>query len=121
MGSAMVRYFTRFDQEYGLFQELENKVIEKGLVHYASWLLERGLHDQAELEKALQKAMQALCSARLACRGHFKRIYVCQQGQLKTDWLVSDLGMRMIIMHTDAGNPAMASLQVQILSAFTDR
>lgn len=118
MGVALVRYFARFDQEDGLFQELENKVMEKGLVHYASWVLDRGgVRDQAELEKALHKAMQVLCSARRSCRGHFKQVYVCQHGQLKTDWLVSDLGMRMIIMHTDAANPAMASLQVKILSA----
>lgn len=113
MGFALVRYS---GQESGLFQELEDRVIEKNLTHYASWLLERGIRSQAELEEALNKAMEALSSARLACYRHFKKIYISQQGQLKPDWLVSDLGMRMIIMHTDTGNPAMASLQVQILS-----
>jgi hypothetical protein len=117
MGSALTRYFARPEQEYDLFRQFETKLMEQGLVHYASWLLDRGLRDQDELEQALFKAVQAVCAARVSCREHFKRIYVCQHGQLKTDWLVSDLGMRMIIMHADPRNPAMASLQVQILSA----
>ena len=117
MGSAIVRYTSRFDHESGLFRDLENKLIEKSLTHYASWLLEHALSDQHELEQALDKAMNAVCAAQLSCHEHFKKIYVCQQGQLKTDWLVSDLGMRMIIMQADTGNPVVASLQVQILSA----
>ncbi|MBN8880187.1 MAG: hypothetical protein J0I32_21765 [Sphingobacteriales bacterium] len=113
MGFALIRYS---GQEFRVFQELEDRVIEKNLTHYASWLLGRGLSSQDELEEALNKAMNALGSARLACYRHFKKIYISQRGQLKPDWLVSDLGMRMIIMHTDAGNPAMASLQVQVLT-----
>ncbi|MGN6293554.1 MAG: hypothetical protein ACTHMV_12495 [Chitinophagaceae bacterium] len=113
MGFTLIRYS---GQEFRTFQELEDRVIERNLTHYASWLLGRGLRNQGELEEALGKAMKALTSARLACYRHFKKIYISQQGQLKPDWLVSDLGMRMIIMHTDAENPAMASLQVQVLT-----
>jgi len=115
MGYALIRYGTPADRS-NPFREMEEKFTENRLTHYASWLMDRGLRDEVELEDALQKAMSVLCSARLSCHHHFKKIYVCQQGQLKTDWLVSDLGMRMIIMHTDAGNPMMATLQVQLLS-----
>jgi hypothetical protein len=115
MGYALVRYRTAIENGRSLFEQLEERLLERSLTHYASWLLDRGLKDQQALEKALDKAMSVLCSARMACHHHFKKIYVSQQGQLKTDWLVSDLGMRMIIMQADT-NPAVASLQVQLLS-----
>jgi len=37
------------------------------------------------------------------------------RAELKSDWLVSDLGMRLIIMNADVSNPVTARLQVELL------
>lgn len=116
MGYALAHYNFATEYRSDVFREIEERMMDSCLTHYASWLLDRGLRDESELEDALHKAMSVLCAARLSCHHHFKKVYVSQQGQIKTDWLVSDLGMRMIIMHADAGNPVMAALQVQLLS-----
>lgn len=99
--------------------DAESRLADNELVYYASSLMDLGLEEWTKVESALLRAMDALQAAHLSCRRHFKKIFISQQGELQTDWLVSPLGMRMVIMHTDTGNPVLARLKVQLLSSKT--
>lgn len=121
MRSALVRYGSAFNASENFLQRLEEKLRAKELSYYASGLLGLGLKNESELEIALSKAMEVICSAKITCSNHFKKIYVSRSGQLHTDWLVSALGMRMIIMQASSHNPELAAMQVSILSSTYQR
>jgi hypothetical protein len=116
MVQSIILYPSYYDTHSSVMDELEEKLIQLELTHYASWLLENGLHDMDELECALQKAITALNAAHLPANHHFKKIFICCSGELQEDWLVSDLGLRLIIMNADVSNPVVARLQIEVLS-----
>src|SRR2546421_2765166 len=105
-----------FDYHTAIMDDIEDQIIASGLNHYASQLLKKGLHDQAELERSLQKAITAVITARLPATKHFRTVFICCGRELIKDWLVSDLGMRLILLNADVSNPLVARLQVEILS-----
>lgn len=88
------------------------------LIHYASRLLGRGLHDSGELEQALHKAIVACRAAGLPVTDNFKTIFICSGAcdTITVDWLVSDLGLQLILLNADVSNPLVAKLQVQVLA-----
>jgi len=115
MTDSMVLYSSRFD--YSTFlDEFEERIADSALHHYASELLEKGLHDEEELKQALQKAITALCAAHMSCRQHVKKVFISYGDNIRNDWLVSDLALRLIIMNADVSNPVIARLQVELLS-----
>src|SRR5438477_11559026 len=84
------------------------------LHHYASSLLENSLHDEHELQQALQKAIMACRAAGLPVLQNFKTIFISSAGDTKIDWLVSDLGLQLILLNADVSNPLVARLQAQV-------
>jgi hypothetical protein len=117
MLKSLIVYPSYFDTYSGLLDEMEDKLSDKELTHYASWLLEKGLHDETELEDAMRKAITALSAANLSATKHFKKVFICCSGELKRDWRVSDLGLRLIMMNADVSNPVVARLQIEILTS----
>lgn len=114
MARELVLY-TYSEKSSRLLEELEELINLKALSHHASSLLERGWYRETELAAALQKAIRSLSLAHLPAYRHFKKIFVSDHGQIKTDWLVSDLGMRMLIMHADDSDPMVARMQLEVL------
>jgi hypothetical protein len=86
------------------------------LTFYASQLLTQGLENLTELEKALQKALTVLTTATIPVTVHFKTVFICERRAIKKDWLVSELGLRLIILNAAVTNPAVARLQIELLS-----
>ena len=117
MVNSLILYPSYFETHSSLIDEIEDRMIERELTHYASGLLEKGLHDEAELEFALQKAVTALSAAHLPATRHFKKVFICVGAELKRDWLVSDLGLRLIMMNADVSNPVVARLQIEVLTS----
>jgi hypothetical protein len=104
-----------FESQFSVLMETEDRIIFGGLTHYASHLLEKCFHDRLELERSMQKAITALTAARLPASRHFRAVFVGER-ELQQDWLVSDLGLRLIILNADVSNPIVGRLQVEILS-----
>jgi hypothetical protein len=113
MTLAMVPY-SYFDEHADELVEMEDRIICGGLTHYASRLLEKCFQDKTELERSLQKAFRALRSANLPVSKHFRTVFVCGN-ELTADWMISDLGLRLLLINADVSNPVVARLQVQIL------
>lgn len=111
----LIVYPSYFDRR-SLLEEIEEMENSRKLIHYASCLLEKGLPDEDELELALQKAITAITAARLPVHCHFRKIFVSSDHDLKTDWLVSELGLRLILMNANVLNPVVARWQVKVLS-----
>jgi hypothetical protein len=119
MVESIIVYPSYFDNHSAALDDFEETLIRKTLTHYASQLLVNGLHDEMELEAALHKAITALQAVHLPAENHFRKIFISYGGELRTDWLVSDLGIRLIMMNADVSNPVVARLQIEILSART--
>lgn len=94
---------------------IEEKLEALDFTHYASQLMGKGFEDEKDLSHAIYKAIEALAVAGMPVHRHFRCIYICEDGQLKLDFLVTDLGFRLIIVHADAANPVAARLQVETL------
>jgi hypothetical protein len=117
MVNSLVVYTSYYDNHSSFMDELEEKLVERTLTHYASQLLENCLHDESDLETALQKAVIAMNTVQPPASNHFRKIFISRGAEVVTDWLVSDLGLRLIILNADVSNPVVARLQVEILSA----
>lgn len=114
MQAELIIYPTYHETHADFLDHLEEVIAEKGLVHYASSLLERGFHDEQELNEALYKACEAIQSARMPVHYHFRKVFICREGDIQYDWLVSDLGMRLIVLNADASNPILARLKIEV-------
>jgi len=99
------------------WDDLEDSLAAARLIHYASRLLENGLPSEYDLDQALHKSHHGLPRRRSAHNGQFS-IGFCRflLNGIHVDWLVSDLGLQLILLNADVSNPLVAKLQVQILS-----
>ena len=112
---TLIKYPSYIDTYSSLLDDIGERLAALELTHYASQLLEKGLHDE-ELEMAMHKAIKVLTAARFPSIRHFKKIFISQGGEIKKDWLVSELGIKLIMLNADVENPVVARLQIEILS-----
>jgi hypothetical protein len=110
-----VPYHSYFTARSSLLSDIEELFASRSFTHYASQLLQKGLYDEQDLESAVQKAITACVVAGLPATRHFKIIYICSE-EIKKDWLVSDLAIKLIILNADVSNPLVARLQIEIIS-----
>ena len=115
MQSNLVIYSPLSYATTGAWEDFEEKLAARDFTHYASQLLGKGFQDEAALYRAMHKAVDALVIAKMPVTRHFRCVYISKDGQLKKDFLVTDLGFRLIILNADAANPIVARLQVEIL------
>jgi len=99
-----------------VLDDVREILISRKLIHYAGSLKERALLEEEELEKAVQKALVVCVTAGIHPSEHFKSIFVYAGDCLQKDWLVSDLGLQLIMLNADIANPAVARLQVELAS-----
>jgi hypothetical protein len=96
--------------------EIEDALLVHTLTHYAGRLIGKAMKNAEDLETALAKSITAVAAAHLPAAHHFRRVYVSDVTGIRTDWLVSDLGLRMLILNADVSNPLVAQLLVNLLS-----
>ena len=94
---------------------IEERLEALEFTHYASQLKGKVFENENDLFTAIYKAIDALAVTGVPVHRHFRCIYICGEAQLKQDFLVTDLGFRLIIVHADAANPLAARLQVETL------
>ena len=111
-----VLYKAYFDEDSADRNDLEEALSVLNLHHYASLLLRMGFGDEVYLQQALQKAITACKAANLPANRHLKLVFICSGNNIREDWLVSDLGLQLILLNADVSNPKAARWQIQILS-----
>ncbi|WP_276483376.1 hypothetical protein [Paraflavitalea pollutisoli] len=112
----LIIYRPYTDSYANVIDDIRDILISRKLIHYAGSLQERALLDDEELAQAVQKALVVCVSAGILPTEHFKSIFVYAGDTLKKDWLVSDLGLQLILLNADIGNPVVARLQVELAS-----
>jgi hypothetical protein len=99
-----------------VLDDIREILISRQLIHYAGSLREGCMLEDIELEKAVQKALVVCVTAGISPAEHFKSIFIYAGEALKKDWLVSDLGLQLILLNADIANPVVARLQVELAS-----
>ena len=99
-----------------VLDDVADRIIASHLIHYTSTLIGDELFDEEELELALHKAMETCNAAGMPLVNHFKLIYISAGGQLRRDWLVSDLGFHLVILNKEVTSPLSAKLKIQVLT-----
>lgn len=112
----LIIYPSYADTYTNVIDDIREILISRQLIHYAGSLQERAMLAEEELEEAVQKALMVCVSAGVSPTEHFKSIFVYAGEALKKDWLVSDLGLQLILLNADIGNPVVARLQVELAS-----
>lgn len=112
----LIIYPSYADEHSTVLDDIRDIFISRRLIHYAGSLKERCLLNDTELESAVQKALTVCVTAGINPEEHFRHIFVYSGEVLGKDWLVSDLGLQLIMLNADIGNPIVARLQVELLS-----
>ncbi|MDF2193271.1 hypothetical protein [Paraflavitalea sp. CAU 1676] len=114
MHPDLIIYQSYTDAYANVVDDVREILLSRRLIHYAGSLKERALLDEEELEKAVRKALIVCVSAGIQPSEHFKSIFIYEKEALKKDWLVSDLGLQLILLNADIENPVVARLQVEL-------
>ena len=112
----LIIYPTYVDTHSTVLDDIREIFISRRLTHYAGSLKERCLLSDVDLELAVQKAFTVCVTAGINPEEHFRNVFVYSGQVLGKDWLVSDLGLQLIILNSDIVNPVVARLQVELLS-----
>ncbi len=83
------------------------------LKHLAGELLQDiGIHDATELQQILERAFDVCCQVNLPIEQHFKKVFLFSDGQLITDWLLSDMASYLLLVNGDPRNYNVARAQL---------
>lgn len=87
------------------------------LRHLASELLpEFGIRSEEELEQNLEKAFEVCLAMHIPIKEHFKKVFLYTDGQLYTDWLLSDMGSYLLLINGNTRNYYVARAQMYIIN-----
>lgn len=99
------------------FREEENSNYRK-LKHLASELIDFGIDDPEEIEKAVRKSIRVIKTLKMNERSHFMPVLVCRDGQIIRDWKLSTLAQKLVILNASPDNPYVARLQLKLAVEF---
>jgi len=91
------------------------RLLERDLKLLASELIQYGFEDMSEIDTAVERAMKICVAAAIPIRSNFKRFYISIDGWIVADWLISDLGKKLILINATASNPYVAKIQMALL------
>lgn len=112
----LILYPSYSDPYANILDDVREILLSRHLIHYARSLEERCMLDEEQLEKAVQKALRVCIVAGISPTEHFRKIFVYAGVSLRCDWLVSDLGLQLIMLNADISNPIIARMQIELLS-----
>jgi len=87
------------------------------LRHLASELFDEfGIRDEEELDNNLKKAFEVCCTLHIPIKEHFKKVYLYAQGQIHTDWLLSDMASYLLLLNGNTRNHVVAKAQMYLVN-----
>lgn len=98
------------------FNEMLENLYDSKLIYRSSELLQKGLSDPYDLERAVERAIQACRTKGLGISEHFKAIYISRNGSLERDWKLSTLGRKLVVLNISPVNRYIADLQFRLIS-----
>jgi DNA-damage-inducible protein D len=85
------------------------------LRHLASELLGEFGFDDEHMKDALDKAFELCMVMDIPITLHFRKVYVYEGEELKTDWMLSDLASYLVLVNGDIHNPNVAKARLYLL------
>lgn len=89
--------------------------VHADLCYYASDLVEAGLCSAGELHEAIGRALKICSTLQLATSAHFKLVYIYRNNELSSDWLLSSIGRKLVMLNAAPENPVVAKIQLEFL------
>ena len=106
-----------YESPYSYAQEqLEESVFNSGLNHLASELFMYGLNNSDTLDSAIRRAMMICRSVNIPVRRNFRPVYSFKNGEMISDWRLTDLARKLVLLNGDPENPFVARLQVELIN-----
>ena len=112
----LILYPSYVDAYANVLDDVREILLSRHLIHYACSLQERCMLDDNQLENAVQRALRVCIAAGISPTEHFRKIFVYAGSDIRQDWLVSDLGLQLIMLNADISNPIIARMQIELLS-----
>lgn len=101
-----------FHQALDRFQDA---IEERALQFKASELAGTGLMDASEVASAVEKAIKVCQAGGISLRGNFRKIYIVNPDGIVSDWMLSSLARKLVVLNANAGNPVIARVQLSLL------
>ncbi|MEZ5198846.1 MAG: hypothetical protein R2764_21460 [Bacteroidales bacterium] len=114
MNAMLVEIFENY-YHHSLANFME-AMTDRELIFRASSLYEI-LHDEDEVNYALNKAMRVCNNCGLPIQEHFKAIYTahCAEHSIELDWKLSKLAYVLSIVNGNPENPIVGKMQTELI------
>jgi DNA-damage-inducible protein D len=99
------------------FEEFRDKLFETELNYLASDLVNYGLNS-GEIDLAIQRAINICRTAGLTIKQNFKPVYIYKNSEIISDWRLSALARKLVLLNGNTDNPFVARLQLELLGNF---
>ncbi len=85
------------------------------LRHLASELMQEYGYEDNSLKVAMEQAFEMCVIMDIPIRTHFKKVYLYENGELRSDWMLSDVGSYLLLMNGDVHTPNVAKARMYML------
>ncbi|MFT7611280.1 MAG: hypothetical protein ACI9J3_000222 [Parvicellaceae bacterium] len=105
---------------YGHYPAIElllDAINRRRYTHRASQLLSIGFGQWSDIELALDKAIQSCLDSDINIGSHFKRVFITDMidGQITTDWMLTNVGLRLILINGNSSKPIVRRARLKIV------
>lgn len=73
-----------------------------------------GITDPGEMEQAVERALRVCRTGHIPAGFNFRRIFTGRDSEVVSEWLLSDLAMRLVILNADPVHPVVARAQLHL-------
>lgn len=107
---AYHHFFEKNSEISHLLEALETMELQ----HKASDLIKYGFsHD--DLNVAVNRAMTICNTGNISLKTNFKKIYVSNKQGIATDWMLSALARKLVLLNSNVNNPITARIHLNLV------
>ena len=115
-----MQIITRSVNSNPIFADIHEQLRELNYVRFASeaaYSME--FSDRQELDQAIRRAIEICMTAGLHLEDHFKRIYICTESGIVTDWKLSIYGYQLVCLNGSPSNENVARMQTSLVKSMS--
>lgn len=103
-----------------IFSDLQEQLRELNYVRFASEAAcDMEFGNRQELDQAIRRAIEICMTAGLKLEDHFKRIYICTDSGIVTDWKLSIYGYQLVCLNGSPSNENVARMQTSLVKSMS--
>lgn len=78
-------------------------------------LVEKGLGTAEQVADAINRTRKMCLNAGVPVHRHFREVYICNGERVFRSWMLSELALKLTIVHIESDSPLLAHLQINML------